>query len=163
MVRFLGLFALLVAGFYAAVAWAPLDRIFYEYLAANARLVNAILRSLGEETQVRGAEILSPRFSLAVRRGCDGLEPSWLFCSAVLAFPAPLRRKLRVLPLGVAVILAANALRIASLYYIGVRFPAWFPAAHRQLWPATFILLVVGLWLASVPSLQRIRTPEASW
>ncbi len=161
--RFLAVFAVMVAAFYAAVVWAPLDRLFFGYLAANARLVNAALRGLGEDTHVRGGEILSPRFSLAVRRGCDGLEPAWLFCSAVVAFPAPIGRKLRVLPVGVATILGANLLRILSLYYIGSRFPAAFALAHLQLWPAAFILLVVGLWLAWVLPLQRIRAAGASF
>jgi len=161
MARFLATFTLMVAGFYAAVVWAPVNRVSYGYLAANAWLVNATLRALGEDTHIRGTEILSPRFSLAVRRGCDGLEPSWLFLSAVVAFPVPLRRKVGALILGVAAILGANLLRILSLYFIGARFPAWFPVAHLQLWPAVFILMVIGLWLAWVLTLQRTGKARA--
>lgn len=162
MPRFLTIFAVMVAGFYAAVTWAPLDRACYGYLAANARVVNAVLRILGEDTHVRGTEISSHRFSIAVRRGCDGLEPSWLFFAAVAAFPAPIRRKLGVIPLGVAAILAANLLRILSLYFIGARFPAWFTVAHLQLWPVAFILLVMGLWLAWVRALPQLGSAGSS-
>jgi exosortase/archaeosortase family protein len=145
--RFLVTFAILAGMFYAAALWPPFDRVFYVYLEANARIVNALLRLMAQGTQVHGLTVLSPEFGISIRRGCDGLEPAWIFCSAVLAFPAPALRKAAILPLGVGLILAANLVRILSLYFIGARMPGFFPVAHLEIWPAAFMVLVIALWL----------------
>jgi exosortase/archaeosortase family protein len=146
-VRFLVTFAFLAGSFYVAALWPPLDRAFYLYLEANARIVNSLLRLLSQDTHVRGLTVLSPDYAISIRRGCDGLEPAWIFCSAVLAFPARARRKAAIIPVGVAVILLANLVRVLSLYFIGARMPAFFPVAHLELWPAAFMVLVIAIWL----------------
>ncbi len=155
--RFLFIFAILVGVFYATVIWPPFDRLFYLYLEANARIANALLRTLAQDTHVRGLTVLSPGYAISIRRGCDGLEPAWIFCSGVLAFPAPARSKAVVLPVGVAVILCTNLVRILSLYFIGARMPAFFPVAHLELWPAAFMVLVIAIWV------HWIRAPKQTW
>jgi exosortase H (IPTLxxWG-CTERM-specific) len=150
--RFLGTFAVLAGVFYIVALWPPFERMFYIYLAANARIVNALLRMFAQDTHVSGLTVLSPQFAISIRRGCDGLEPAWIFCSAVIAFPASARSKLAVLPLGVGLILIVNVARILSLYFIGLKMPAFFPVAHLELWPATFMILVIAIWLCWVRS-----------
>jgi len=158
-VRFLVVFAVLAGSFYAVALWPPFEKGFYLYLEANARIVNVLLRMLAQDTHVHGLTVLSPEFAISVRRGCDGLEPAWIFSSAVIAFPARARRKAAVLPVGVALILAANLARVVSLYFIGARMPAFFPIAHLELWPAAFMVLVITIWLAWV---RGLRQGEAS-
>jgi exosortase H (IPTLxxWG-CTERM-specific) len=156
-VRFLITFGVLAGAFYAVALWPPFERVFYLYLEANARIVNALLRALAQDTHVHGLTVLSREYAITVKRGCDGLEPAWIFCSAVLAFPARARRKAAVLPAGVALILAANVARILSLYFIGARMPAFFAAAHLELWPAAFMVLVIAIWLRWVLALGQTR------
>gem|GEM_PF-5404655 len=44
----------------------------------------------------------------------------------LLAFPAPLNRKIPGIILGIALLLSLNLLRITSLYLVGVHFPRFF-------------------------------------
>jgi exosortase/archaeosortase len=91
-------------------------KLFPAYLRANARLSNTILHWFGQASVVAGATIRSPQFSITIKRGCDALEPSWLFCAAVVAFPAPWHRRLPGMLVGVLAILNLNLARIVSLY-----------------------------------------------
>jgi len=145
--QFLTLFAVLASSFYLVALWRPFDGFMYRYLEGNARITSALLRILGVDAQASGLSIVSPVFSIAVRRGCDGIEPAWIFAAAVLAYPLPLRRKTAVLPAGVALILGANLVRILSLFLIGWRLPMLYPFAHLEFWPAAFMGLVIVMWL----------------
>ncbi len=153
--RFIAIFVALLGAYYALALLPVCDRLLYEYLAANARVSGAMLRALGEDIHVVGASIRSAQFSIAVRKGCDGLEPAWVLCSAVLAFPAPLRRKFSVIAAGTAFILALNLVRIVSLFFIGRSAPSFFPAAHLELWPAAFMVTALLIWFAWVRALRR--------
>jgi exosortase H (IPTLxxWG-CTERM-specific) len=145
---FLGRFALLLAAFQALVLLPGADRLYYGCLCGDARAAGAILRCCGEDVRVSGVVIRTAGYAVAVRRGCDAVEPAWFFCAAVLAFPAPWRRKLPGLLAGSTVLPVVNLVRIVSLYFIGRRLPGLFPPAHLEWWPAAFILAALTLWLA---------------
>jgi len=148
VLRFLLRFALLLGAYQVLVLLPRADRMLYGYLRANAWGANAILRFLGQDTRLHEVTIRAADFAISVRRGCDALEPAWIYAAALLAFPAPWRTKPRALLLGVAAILALNLVRIVSLFFIGRNWPEFFPSAHLELWPAAFILAALGLWLA---------------
>jgi exosortase H (IPTLxxWG-CTERM-specific) len=148
VLQFLAFFGLLLGAFYAVMLLPWSDRVFYEYLLLNAKGSGAILRWLGEDVQRSGVTLRSVDYAISIRRGCDAVEPAWFFCAAVLAFPAPWRRKIAVLFGGTAAILALNFVRIVSLYFVGLRLPAFFPMAHLELWPALFIVGSLALWIA---------------
>jgi exosortase H (IPTLxxWG-CTERM-specific) len=145
---FFGRFALLLAAFQGVVLLPWADRAYYGCLCANARVAGAVLRGFGEDVHVFGVIIRTAGYAVAIRRGCDAIEPAWFFCAAVLAFPLPWRRKWPGLLAGTAVLFAVNLLRIVSLYFIGRRIPPLFPSAHLEWWPAAFILAAIALWLA---------------
>ncbi len=135
----------------------PLTARSTNYLAVErSGLPVQILRWLGLQAQVHGLSITSPVFGIAVRRGCDGIEPAWIFSAAVIAFPNPLRRKLAIVPVGIILILALNLVRIVSLFYIGWRLPLFFSFAHLELWPAAFLVLIMVMWIrwARTPSIE---------
>jgi exosortase H (IPTLxxWG-CTERM-specific) len=146
--RFVAIFSLLVAGFYlvAVSPWYQRE-VLEPYLALNARVTAALLRSGGDAATAEGAVLDGARFSLEVRAGCDALEPAALFAAAVLAFPAPPRRKLSAFLLGVSALLIINLVRILSLYYIGVHLPSYLSLVHTSVWQPLFILLVACFWL----------------
>ncbi len=144
--RFALVFGGLLVLFWAVLLTPAADRILLEYLRANAWLSAGILRLQGEPVLLEGLTIRSARFAMAVRRGCDAIEPAWLFTAAVLAFPAPWRRKACGIALGVPVLLLFNLLRVTSLYWAGVKAPALFFTIHLEIWPAAFILAVLLLW-----------------
>jgi exosortase H (IPTLxxWG-CTERM-specific) len=146
--RFLVVFCLLLGGFYAVILLPACDRGFYWCLCINARAANAMLQELGQPTSVAGVTVRSAQYAVAIRRGCDAIEPAWFFCAAVLAFPGRWRRKPVGLAVGIVAIFALNLVRIVSLYFIGLHLRWFFPTAHLELWPVIFILAALGLWIS---------------
>jgi exosortase/archaeosortase family protein len=128
------------------------------YLTAYAHLAGGLLRWFEPGVIVEGTTIYG-RFVLQIVRNCDAADVNILFASAVLAFPAPLRKKMAPLLLGLAALVAANVLRICSLYYVGVHRPSWFHAAHEELWP---LLLVALTLLAFLACIRHLESPPAS-
>jgi exosortase H (IPTLxxWG-CTERM-specific) len=140
--KFGGLIALL----YAVLATPVADRLLYHYLEFNAWLANGLLVLLGEGTRVSEVTIHSPGFAIAVRRGCDAVEPTWLLCAAILAFPASWRYRMAGIAAGVALLQALNLVRIVTLFLVGEHLPTFFHPAHLELWPAIFILAAILLF-----------------
>ena len=123
------------------------DRALYGYLEVNAWLANAILRGLGQPTVVSEVTIQSPHFVMAIRRGCDAVEPTWLLCAAIVSFPASWRHKLNGILAGIVILQVMNLVRIVTLYWIGVHLPGFFNSAHVEIWPTVFIIIAIGLFI----------------
>jgi exosortase/archaeosortase family protein len=136
-------FGALIVLLYGLLALPVAERWLYSYLEANAWVSNFILDLLRQGTRVTDVTIRSPEFAIAVRRGCDGVEPTGLLCGAILAFPGPLRRKFAGIIGGTIALQALNLVRIVTLFLIGRHLPAWFPSAHLEIWPAVFILVAI--------------------
>ena len=90
--RFLSLFALIFAACYFLFGIAPGVRInvIKPYTEFLARAVTAIINLFGEGAVTEGTLVRSPRFSINIAMGCDGVEASSLFLAGVLAFPTTL-------------------------------------------------------------------------
>ena len=148
MLRFVLVFGALIALFYA-FTFTPLFKttMLPSYLRLNARASGAILASLGEEVVISNITIISPRFAVDIRRGCDAIEPSALFVAAVLAFPASMRAKLPGIVAGTLLLLAINLVRIVTLVYTGIYFPKAFHTMHIEVWQAAFIFLALLFWV----------------
>jgi exosortase H (IPTLxxWG-CTERM-specific) len=145
---FLLKFAGLLILFFAATAPKPMNDAFVEpFTAGVAKAGGLAARLFGEKTTMVGTAIVSPRFAVNVRTGCNGLETIYIFAAGVLAFPAPWGRKLWGLLLGVFAIQLLNLVRIVSLFYIGVYFPKHFEDSHVVVWQAIVILFGVSLFL----------------
>lgn len=154
IVRFGLFFGILLSAYYFIILQPWCDRALYEYLRVNAQLSGALLRLYGEQAEVHETTIRAAGYAISVRRGCDAVEPAWLFAAAVLGFPAPGRRKWLFLAGGVAIILLLNLVRISSLFVIGRRLPGFFATAHLEIWPALLVLCAAGLWLFWIRSLR---------
>ena len=146
--RFVGTFVLLMALFYG-LTFVPLlsKRVLPYYMQLNARASAGILNVLGEGASAKGTAVISPRYSVDIRHGCDAIEPSALFIAAVLAFPGPWRSKLPGLLAGTVVLAIINLVRIVTLFYTGIYKPRWFEAMHVDVWQPVFILLALTLWV----------------
>jgi exosortase/archaeosortase family protein len=139
-------FGALVLLLYGVLAIPFSEGILYRYLEANAWMSNLILDALGQRTHVTEVTIQSLVFAIAIRRGCDAVEPTWLLCAAILAFPGPWRHKLAGMFAGIVVLQLLNLVRIVTLYWIGSHFPAFFASAHLEIWPAVFIIVAILLF-----------------
>jgi exosortase family protein XrtM len=134
-------FGLLICAFYGLLATDYCDRLLYGYLRANAWLSNIALNCMGQNTQAFEVTIRSPVFAMALRRGCDAVEPTLLLCSAMLAFRCPLRQKFVGMIVGALLFQMLNVLRIVSLFWIGMHCPDLFNQIHMEIWPTIFIVI----------------------
>jgi exosortase H (IPTLxxWG-CTERM-specific) len=149
--RFIVRYAVILGVGFFVLALRPVnDRVVNPYTTFVAHESKVVLNLFGEGATVREQVLSSPRFSVVIYNGCNGLEAILIFASGVLAFPAPWRRKAIGLLLGFLAIQVANILRVVSLFYIGVFRPQWFSAAHVFVWQSVIIVLGVVLWLVWV-------------
>ena len=149
---FLARFCALLLLLYVAVALRPVnDAAVIPFTSLIARTSGAILKAFGEPVTVEGTELRSPAFGVRIENGCNGLETVLLFASAVLAFPAPWKRRLAGLALGFAAIELVNLVRVLTLFWIGAHRPALFSASHTVLWQSLIVLFGVLLFLLWAP------------
>lgn len=147
VLRFGFQFGIWLALLYALLTTPFFDRALYTYLEGNAWLSNAVLRALGQPTHVSGVTIQSPQFAMAIRRGCDAVEPTWLLCAAMISFPAPFIHKVMGTLAGIVLLQVLNLVRIITLYWIGIHLPGFFNSAHMELWPTAFIVVATALFV----------------
>ena len=126
------------------------NNIFEPLLKFNAWAGSLLLNIMGQGTTAGGDTIYSKEFSMSIRRGCDALEPTALFISALLIFPVGWRKKLPGILVGGAFLLVMNFVRIVSLFFFGVYWEEAFDIMHSQVWQVIFILLALislGVWI----------------
>ena len=146
--------------YYVLILIPLLDQAMYAYLKASAWAVSHLLNLFGQGSHVDGTSIESATCSIVVRRGCDALEPAWFHCAAVLAFPAPFRRKLPGMLIGVTVIMIFNLVRIGSLFLFRRYYPSLFSAAHLEVWPILFLFLALALWVGWISWTRKNEAQE---
>lgn len=123
-------------------------------LAKHAQVTGFVLNAFGSQVTVSppgkdsGPIVRGERFAMEIVRGCDALEPTALFLAAVLAFPAPWKKKLIGMALGILLLEMTNVVRLVSLYYVGVHWRQHFEMIHLEVWQAGFIVISVAYWAA---------------
>jgi exosortase/archaeosortase family protein len=143
---------------------SPCQRLLAASSIGNARLANAILDGIGENTRVSDATIWSPKYAVTVLPACSAIEFLLFFAATVLAFPARFSRKVMGLLVGVPALLALNQIRILSLYYIGAHYPRFFDAVHENGWGILLIVAEIGLcltWMEWAREKERVE-PDAA-
>lgn len=160
VLRFVLVFALLEALVYL-VLWQA--QVFAPYAELNARLTAALLRPFLEGTQAQGGYLMAPAFGIQVRPGCDSYQASAVLLAGIVAFPAPLARKLIGAALGAGCLQVLNLLRLAALLWTGVHHATLFERMHLEILPALFVgaalflLFSWALWARPAP----MRAPAA--
>ena len=147
--RFVLVFALVMGAYYAASSIpAYRDGVFPWYLKLNASVSGSILRVFGQAVQTRGETIAEGTVSISIKKGCDAIAPTMLFVAAVIAFPAPWRKRLVGMALGAPTLLLVNLVRIITLWYARKYASAnTFERLHVDVWQPVFILLALVLWM----------------
>ena len=161
-VLFLVRFVALLVVFYVVIASRPVnDAVIVPFTAGVARVSAVLLSGIGEKVSVAGTEIRSGAFAVNIENGCNGVEAALLFGSAVLAFPAPWRRRVLGLVVGFAAIQLLNLVRVVSLFWIGAHRPALFSSSHTVLWQSAVVLFSVLLFLFWASREQRTQAAAA--
>ena len=125
VLMFLCIFAILLALFYAFIAFSTFynKRFVSSHHHWIAQVSGGLLAVLGQDNTVAGASISSPRFSVDIIRGCDAIEPIALYVCAILAFPLPFSKRLFGIIVGAVILVILNFIRIVSLVLIKIFIP----------------------------------------
>ena len=91
-----------------------------------------------------------------------GLEATIVLVAAILAFPAPWKRKFLGLSIGIAAVQGLNIIRVISLFYLGQWSLDAFDFAHQYLWQALIMLDVLIVWLLWVRTVPRPMPSSAA-
>jgi exosortase/archaeosortase family protein len=119
---------------------------FARYLALYAQLAGLVLHLFDSGVRVVGNDLVG-RVSLTVAKNCDAMDVSLLFTAAVVAFPARWSRRLAGIAIGVLILTIVNVLRIASLYYVDLRWPSAFETIHAEVWPLAIVAIAAGAFV----------------
>lgn len=137
---------MIVANVLLSTSYAKKD-LLPSYLRGWAHISAGALKLMGERTTVSDSQVISPRFSVSIKRGCDAVQPTLLFVTAVIASPVALWSKLPGLAFGLLFLMAMNLVRVISLFYIGIYFSMkTFDIMHHDVWQAVFIILSIFAW-----------------
>ena len=150
--RFQALFVLIFAACYLSFGVLPRVRlgVINPYTEFLAKAVAAIINVFGAGAVANGALVYSPRYSMDIAMGCDGVEASCLYLAGVLAFPSSWRARLIGLAFGVPLIQAINLTRLVGLYYVGMYLPSVADQIHDYVAQTIVILLSTAIlifWL----------------
>src|SRR5215472_14576375 len=94
-------------------------------------------------------------FAVSIEAGCNGVEATIVLIAAMLSFPAPWKRRLLGLAIGIVAVQGLNIIRVISLFYLGQWNFNAFDFAHRYVWQALIMLDVLIVWLLWVRTLPR--------
>jgi exosortase H (IPTLxxWG-CTERM-specific) len=147
-VTFLALFVVLLATSFTLISvnWVN-DHVIEPFTGGIARLSGAVLGLLGQRVAMHGTIIQGRPFAVNIRNGCNGVEATLIYLSAVLAFPAPWRSRVTGLVIGILAIQVVNLVRVVSLYLTGAYLPRFFDTSHTVIWQSVVILFGVLLWV----------------
>lgn len=150
--RFLSLFVLIFATCYLLFGVIPRVRlgVINPYTEFLAKAVAAVINLFGAGAVANGALVYSPRYTMDIAMGCDGVEASCLYLAGVVAFPTSWRARLIGLAFGVPLIQAINLTRLVVLYYVGMYLPSVADQIHDYVAQSIVILLSTAIlifWL----------------
>lgn len=122
-----------------------------------AAISAGVVKVLDPSVVSEGKVLRSSRngFAVSIEAGCNGVEASIVLVAAILAFPAPLKRKLVGLSAGILAVQGLNIVRVISLFYLGQWSLDAFAFAHQYVWQALIMLDVLIVWLLWVRMLPR--------
>ena len=145
--RFQASVVLIFAVGYLAVGVLPRARlgVINPYTEFLAEAVAAIVNLFGAGAVATGARVYSPRYSMDIAMGCDGVEASCLYLAGVLAFPSSWRARLIGFAFGVPLIQAINLTRLVALYYVGMYLPSVADQIHDYVAQTIVILLSTAI------------------
>lgn len=121
-------------------SFVPLD-------VATAKITGLVLAWLGVTAQRELATLIHPAgFGYEIAFHCTGVIPAGMLAAAIFSMPVPIIVRLRGAIVGVLFVLGMNIARLVSLFWIGVRFPAFFNLAHLFLWQCLLAVSVIGFF-----------------
>jgi exosortase H (IPTLxxWG-CTERM-specific) len=164
MVRFFVWFLVLQAGLFGLELTPWAQRWFVIPWTTKLAALSASIVTLFDPQVVSNGNVLQNErngFAVSIEAGCNGVEATIVLVAAILAFPAPWKRKLIGLVIGIVAVQGLNIARVISLFYLGQWNFNVFEWAHLYIWQSLIMLDVMIVWLLWVRTLPR-TAPAAS-
>jgi len=158
MVRFFLAFLLVQAVLFGAELTPWAQHWFVTPWTDSLAAVSADIVKVFDPRVIAEGKVLqsgSNGFAVSIEAGCNGVEATIVLIAAMLAFPAPWKRKLLGLAVGIVAVQGLNIVRVISLFYLGQWNLQAFEFAHLYVWQALIMLDVLVVWLLWVRTLPR--------
>ncbi len=118
------------------------------WIEANMRTAAVLSVPAGLDVEVDDdRNLVEARGALHIAKGCDGLGALLIVVSAMLGFPAGWRSKLTGIAVGTVGVFLINAIRLASLLWIAVEWPAQLEFFHIDFWQPVMMVVSFGFFL----------------
>ena len=96
---------------------------------------------------IDGVIISAQGFSVRIIRECTVVGPVLVMGMGIFSYPASFRRKAWGVVWGALIMLLVNQIRMASLFFIGIKFPLLLEVAHLVIWQGILIAIGIVIWL----------------
>jgi exosortase H (IPTLxxWG-CTERM-specific) len=163
MARFFSLFVVILLALFAAELTPPAQNaLVIPWTDALAR-ISAGLVTIFDPHVIAFGKILQSTtngFAISIEAGCNGIEAALILIAAMLAFPAPWKRRLIGILAGLTAVQALNIVRVVTLFYLGQWNVKAFEWAHLYLWQALIMLDVLIVWLLWIRMLPPAPRPS---
>ena len=158
MARFFLAFLLVQAVLFGAELTPWAQRWFVAPWTDTLAAISADIVKVFDPNVIAEGKVLqsgSNGFAVSIEAGCNGVEATIVLIAAMLAFPAPWKRKIVGLAIGIVAVQGLNIIRVISLFYLGQWNLDAFEFAHLYVWQALIMLDVLVVWLLWVRTLPR--------
>jgi len=145
--RFGGLFLVLVCLFSWLASSRPSAAIVHEPLTRLLASLSVPILALFGNAAAFGHDLVFNGFRATIEGACDGVQPTYIYMAAVLAFPSQWRAKMWGILFGIPAIFLINFVRIATMMLCGAFSPELFERMHIYGWQALVIALTLAIWL----------------
>jgi exosortase H (IPTLxxWG-CTERM-specific) len=162
MVRFCLFFLVLIALFSSLTSSRLVGVVLHERLTRLIAVLSASILALFGDASASGQQLTFNGFLATVEGACDGIQPTYIYVAAVLAFPSRWRDKGWGVLVGIPAIFLINLIRVATMMLCGAYWPQLFDWAHLYGWQALVITLTMAVWVFWAELFVRPRDQAAA-
>ncbi|HEV8700726.1 MAG TPA: exosortase H [Candidatus Polarisedimenticolia bacterium] len=146
-VRFCLVFLGLILLFSSLTSTRLIGVVLHERLTRLIATLSASILALLGEAAASGHDLSFGGFGASVEGACDGLQPTYIYVAAVLAFPSRWRDKGWGILIGIPAIFLINLIRVVTMMLCGAYWPDLFDWVHLYGWQALVIALTMAVWV----------------
>ncbi|HYS04867.1 MAG TPA: exosortase H [Candidatus Dormibacteraeota bacterium] len=145
--RFCVLFILLIVLFSSITSTRFVGVVLHDHLTRFIATLSARVLALFGTALASGQFLSLNGFGASIEGACDGVQPTYIYVAAVLAFPSTWRAKAWGILIGIPAIFLINFIRVATIMLCGAYWPNWFERVHLYGWQALVIALTMAVWV----------------
>jgi exosortase H (IPTLxxWG-CTERM-specific) len=163
MGRFLAIFSAIVLALFTLELTPPAQEwVVNPWTTALAKVVATLLTTVDHDVLANGRMLMNMTTAqgVVIEPGCNGVEATILILAAILAFPAPWKKRLAGLAAGLVAVQGLNIVRLVSLYYLVQWNKPVFEWTHLYLWQPLIMVDVLIVWLVWLRWISRDRKAE---